>query len=193
MCMDYPLMETPFVLIPFEDMKKKQAEQYFQWYISEIKNRIVQLNQFIKHETNNILLDKTPEALIDLWEWFENHIEFKEKTEEEIKKELNGQPEWFRDILLKNTKILTILTMALAEDIAIYFSETMIFNHPEVQWGYRMKPKKLDGVNQPILLGFKGDICVNPRRLIKVCIYNSAEKKNKYELYETYNIWINNI
>ena len=88
---------------------------------------------------------------------------------------------------------MTLLTMALAEDIAIYFSETMIHNHPQVHWGYLMKPKKLDGVNIPILLGFKGNDCVNPRRLVSVCISKSTEKKNKYKLYEVYNIWVNNI
>ena len=88
---------------------------------------------------------------------------------------------------------MTLLTMALAEDIAIYFSETMIHNHPQVHWGYRMKPKKLDGVNIPILLGFEGDISSNPRNLVSVCIYKSTDKKNKYQLYETYNKWVDNI
>jgi len=26
-------METPFVLVSFEEMNKKQAEQYFQWFM----------------------------------------------------------------------------------------------------------------------------------------------------------------
>lgn len=30
--MQYNGMTPPFELIPFEDMKKKQAEQYFVWY-----------------------------------------------------------------------------------------------------------------------------------------------------------------
>lgn len=193
MCMNYPLMETPFVLIPFGDMKKKQVEEYFQWYMSQIEDRIYLLKQFINQDTNSVLLNKTPESLIDLWEWFENHIEFEEKTEQDVQKELREQPEWFHEMLLQNTTRLTILTMELAEDIAIYFSETMIFNNSSVHWGYRMKPKKLDGVNRPILLGFNGDICVNPRRLVSVCLHRSSEKKNKYELYETYNIWVKNI
>lgn len=39
---NYPLMETPFVLVPFEEMNKKQVEQYFSglWLkrISELFN-----------------------------------------------------------------------------------------------------------------------------------------------------------
>jgi len=189
----YPIMEPPFEFVPFEEMKKKQAEQYFNWYMTQIEDRIKQLNEFINLENKKLVLDKTPESLIDLWEWFQEHIEYEDKTEEEINKSCEGQPEWFQEILRHSTIKMTLLTMALAEDIAIYFSETMIHNHPQVHWGYLMKPKKLDGVNQPILLGFKGNDCANPIGLISVCIYNSTEKKNKYELYETYNIWVKHI
>lgn len=191
--MDYPIMEPPFVLLPFEEMKKKQVEQYFQWYMTEKENRIRQLDKFINQETTKVLLDYSAESLIDLWEWFESHIEYQEKTEEELHNELSGKPLWIQDILQQNKKRLTLLTMALAEDISIYFSETMIKNHAEIKWGYRMKPKKLDGVNQPILIGFHGDICRNPRRFVSVCITNSSDKRNKYELYETYKIWEMNI
>ncbi len=187
--MNYPIMETPFILLPFEEMKKKQVEQYFQWYMTEKANRIRQLSEFINQETNKVLLDNSAESLIDLWEWFESHIEYQEKTERELHDELSGKPLWIQEILKNNTKRLTLLTMALAEDIAIYFSETMIKNHSEIRWGYRMRPKKLNGVNQPILLGFHGDISVNPRRLVSVCISKSTDEKNKYQLYETYKKW----
>ena len=38
--MQYNGMTPPFDLIPFEDMKKKQDEQYFVWYIDTIEQRI---------------------------------------------------------------------------------------------------------------------------------------------------------
>ena len=189
----YPIMEPPFLSFPIEEMKKKQVEQHFNWYMTQIEGRIKQLNEFINLEKKDVVLDKTPESLIDLWEWFQEHIEYEDKTEEEINKSCEGQPEWFQEILRQDTKKMTLLTMALAEDIAIDFSETMIHNHPQVHWGYRMKPKKLDGVNIPILLGFEGDISSNPRNLVSVCIYKSTDKKNKYQLYETYNKWVDNI
>ena len=189
----YPIMEPPFEFVPFEEMKKKQVEQHFNWYMTQIEGRIKQLNDFINLEKKDVVLDKTPESLIDLWEWFQEHIEYEDKTEEEINESCEGQPEWFQEILRQSTKKMTLLTMALAEDIAIYFSETMIHNHPQVHWGYRMKPKKLDGVNIPILLGFEGDISSNPRNMVSVCIYKSTDKKNKYQLYETYNKWVDNI
>jgi hypothetical protein len=191
--MEYPLMETPFVLVSFKDMNKKQAEQYFIWYMREKEKRIKQLEQYVNQDSQHVFLDKSPESLIPLWEWFEDKIEWEKGSEEEMQEELFGKPEQIRKILLQNTKRATVLTMALVEDIAIYFSDTIIFNNPTVHWGYKMKPKKLDGVNQPIMLGFKGGICVNPRGLVELCIMRSSRKRNKEELFETYTILLKNI
>lgn len=191
--MDYPLMETPFILVPFKEMNKKQVEQYFNWFIQEKEKRMTQLEICVNQEIKSVVLDKTPESLIPLWDWFESHIEWEDKTEEELKDELVGRPEWMYPHILVHTKKATILTMALERDIAIYFAETLINNHPNIYWGYRMKPKRLDGVNQPILLGFKGDISVNYRRLVNVCLLKSSRKKDKNQLYELYNIWCENV
>ncbi|MDD4295467.1 MAG: hypothetical protein PHC69_00725 [Ruminiclostridium sp.] len=191
--MEYGLMETPFMLIPFYEMNKKQAEQYFQWFMLEKENRIHQLEQYAKQSVDSILLDKTPESLVDLWEWFEEHIEWEDKSEQEIEDELKGRPDWMKPHILADTKKMTVLTLALGMDISIYFGETLICNNPSIYWGYRRSPKKLDGVNRPILLGFKGDVCVFPYTLIKVCIMESTENKDKYKLLELYNIWCKNV
>ena len=100
----YPIMEPPFLSFPIEEMKKKQVEQHFNWYMAQIEGRIKQLNEFINLENKELVLDKTPESLIDLWEWYENHIEYENKTEEEINKSCEGQPEWFQEILKQDTK-----------------------------------------------------------------------------------------
>ncbi|GEM_PF-456731 len=192
-CMEYPLMEIPFAVVSFRDMKKNQAEQYFIWYMHEKEKRIKQLEQYVNQDLLCVILDKSPESLISLWEWFENKIEWKKSSEEELREELIGKTERVRNNLLKKTKRLSALTRALAEDIAIYFSDTLIYNNPEIHWGYRMKPKKLNGVNQPILMGFKGNICVNPKELIDLCILRSSGKRNREELFDTYAILLKNI
>lgn len=191
--MKYRLMETPFALAPFEDMNKKQAEQYYQWFLTEKEHRIQQLEQHIRQSNISISLDKTPESLLDLWEWFEGNIEWEKKTEEELNNEMVGRPDWMRPHILADTQKMTILTLALGMDISIYFGETLISNNPSIYWGYRTSPKKLDGVNRPILLGFKGDICAFPYTLIRVCIRKSTREKNKYRLFDLYKIWCNNV
>ncbi len=186
-------METPFALTPFGDMSKKQADQYYQWFLTEKEHRIQQLEQYVKQSTNNISLDKEPDSLIDLWEWFEGNIEWENKTEQELHNELDGQPNWMRPHILAETRKMTVLTLALGMDISIYFGETLIYNNPSIYWGYKTSPKKLDGVNRPILLGFKGEVCVYPYTLIQVCIRKSTEHKNKNQLYDLYNTWCNNV
>ena len=70
--MQYNGMTPPFDLIPFEDMKKKQAEQYFVWYIDTIEQRIQNLEKYINLTGTHMVLDKTPNSLIELWDWFSN-------------------------------------------------------------------------------------------------------------------------
>lgn len=131
-------MEPPFEFIPIKDRNKKQVKQYFEWYMLEKEKRIKQLEQYANQEEQRVLLDKSPESLIPLWEWFEDKIEWTEKSDEKIQ-------------------------------------------------------KKLEGVNQPVLLGFKGDIYANSRRLVDVCARRSFRNRNKKELFETYTIWLKNI
>ncbi len=38
--MDYPLMETPFTLVHAYEMNKKQAKQYFDWFMQIKEDRI---------------------------------------------------------------------------------------------------------------------------------------------------------
>ncbi len=189
--MDYPLMETPFVLVPFEEMNKKQVEQYYQWFMTEKDKRIHQLEEYInKNNTEKVVLDKSPESLIPLWEWFEHQIEWEERSQKEIDDEVKGKPEWMREIIQQSTKKMTILTMALTTDIATYFGETLIYNNPSIRWGYLLKPLKLDGVKEPILLGFKKNISMNPRGIVHVCVLKSSRQKNKMKLFESYTNWL---
>lgn len=191
--MDYSYMQTSFPLIPFEEMTKKQVELYFNWFMEAKEQRIRQLETYIRQEKPDICLNKTPKSLIPLWEWFQNHVEWEDKTEEDFKKIMVGRPEWMRQHILENKKKMSVLTLTLAYDISVYFGETLITNHHDIYWGYRMKPKKLDGINRPILLGFKGDVCVFPFTLIDVCIRRCTRNPNKEELLETYKIWESNI
>lgn len=120
-------MVTTFELVAFEDMNKKQVEEYFQWFMSERKNRLRQLEQYVNYSNNHKMsFNKSSESLVPIWEWFERQIEWEEKSSEEIQDELRNTPQWLHQEILSNTKRESVLTMALACDIAIYFSKTMI-------------------------------------------------------------------
>ena len=187
---EYNLVKPPFEFIPPRERNKKQTKQYFDWFLTQIDTRIEILQDYIDKTSNKkIVLDKSPESLIDLWEWFEDKIVEEKMTDEEIEKMLEGKNKYEREMIKDvNTKLST-LTLAIALDIATYFGETIIHNNPVIYWGYETKPKKLMGVNQPTLQGFEnGKLSLDQRNAVMVCVYRSLENKNKMELYETYEI-----
>lgn len=191
--MKYSIMEPEFVLKSFDDMNKKETQQYFDWFMSIREERISKLESYICNVSGYINLDQSPESLIPLWEWFEGQIEWETVSEEELRNEKENYPKWMHVWLEQYDKKESLQTIAIAVDIATYFGDVLIYNNPKIVWGYRCKPKALDGRNQPILIGFKGDVCVNPRRLISVCIKKSSREKNPNRLYQLYQTWCKNI
>lgn len=184
--MSYKEMIIPFMVVPFEEMKKKQAEQYYRWYMDTLDERICRLQKHITETGNMLVLDKTPESLIGLWEWFEPRIELCQKTDLELEDEVNGASERMRYHVLENTKKLSVETVTIAWDIAAYFGEVIIVNNPQIRWGYLTTPKKLHGVNRPRLLGFAGDMTVYVYGRIEVGIWKSLDKFDKMRLYDMY-------
>ena len=158
--MQYNGMTPPFELISFEDMKKKQAEQCFVWYIDTIEQRIQNLEKYINLTGTRMVLDKTPNSLIELWDWFSNHIEVCTKDEQELMLESTMRPDWIKAHIMSDRRKLSLNTIMIAVDISAYFGEVFIKNNPNIYWGYLSKPKKLHGVNRPRLLGFAGDMSV---------------------------------
>ena len=189
----YEALIPPFPQTPFEEMNKKEVDQYFNWFMETKAEQIRYLEAYIQVEDNTVLLDKSPESLITLWAWFQEKIEWVERTPEEIEEEIEQRPDWMKPHVLEDTKKMSIETLMKAWDIAAYFGETMIYNNPPIHWGVRMKPKKLYGVNRPLLLGFAGDISSFPYGIVDVCIRKSSEVSNKNQLYEAYFVLCNNV
>ena len=191
--MNYPLMEMPFKITSFELLTKKQAEQYFQWFLEVKESRMQQLEDFISQSGGSISLDKTPESLVGLWKWFEDRIEWEDKTEKEIADESSSIPEQFRDVVPVSTKKLSVQTLVLAMDISIYWGETLIANNAGVHWGYKTSPKKLEGVNRPQLIFDAMDgLATFPYAMILVCIRKSSREKNENRLYDLFKTWSRN-
>ena len=186
--MQYNGMTQPFELISFEDMKKKQAEQYFVWYIDTIEQRIQNLEKYINLTGTRMVLDKTPNSLIELWDWFSNHIEVCTKDEQELMLELTMRPDWIKAHIMSDRRKLSLNTIMIAVDISAYFGEVFIKNNPNIYWGYLSKPKKLHGVNRPRLLGFAGDMSVYPYGRVEMCIWKTIETVDNMHLFNMYQV-----
>lgn len=156
--MEYPLMHPPFEIKSFEEMKKKEAQQHFEWYISEIPSRIQLLKRAYHFTTNRSEeeLDLSSESLIRLWEWFLHDIvEVVDRTEEEIQKDLYETPRWLHADVRKVNKKLYVTSLSVSMDIGIYLAETLRKNNDLLYWGFKSIPKSLFCVNTPVLMHSK--------------------------------------
>lgn len=185
---DYPLMISPIEHDGFRTLAKRQAKQYFDWYIEQAKPRISQLYQYMLATNGaNFSCDYTPQSLVALWEWFEPQINMVGKSAEEYEEELKKFPGWMHDSILRET--LSIKTLALITDISFYFAETFIGCNPTIHWGYFTKPKNEVSVNMPVLMGFKSNMKLDPRRIVHVCALKSCKSHDTNRLIDIYHVW----
>ena len=95
------------------------------------------------------------ESLIPVWEWYEKKIVVEHYTRRELKKEAKKYPDWLREEILSDDTKISVNTLAICDDLAIYFAEVIRRNNLEhIYWGYYTKPKNCISVNEPVLLGF---------------------------------------
>lgn len=187
--MKYEMMVPPFEYNGFESLKKKEANKYFEWYIGQVEHRIEVLKNYIDNEGEKVVFDYSPESLISLWEWYENQIQIVDKSEEEMAEEFKRYPVWMHNEIAR-TKI-SLDTLKYGMDIAVYFAEVVIRNcNGKVKWGFFTSPKNRMSVNEPTLLGFKGDMDLNPRLIVINCTRRSSVEKNHARLFDMYNTWM---
>lgn len=185
--MEYYMMQPPMEKVVFKEMKKKEAQAYFDWYMSEIPVRIEMLKEVVKEEAN-IDLDYSLESLVSLWDWYETKIYYVDRDKDLYQKALDEAPEWFKPYV--SDKFLSYETLMYAMDIAIYYAEIIVRNNNQIYWGYFTKPKNRSGVNEPTLLGIPGNDDLNPREIVLVLTRKSAKEKNKNRLVDNYNTWM---
>lgn len=170
---------------------KKEAEQYFRWYLEQREERIEYLQNSVYQEREDISFDFTPESLIKIWEWYEGKIIVELRSPEEIAKERAEEPEWMQASIAEEQ--LSLKTWDITKDIAIYFAEVMVRNNaPKIYWGYYTKPRNLVSVNMPVLLGFKRG-ALDPRAIVENCTRHSIDKSDYNKPYETYNMRTKNL
>lgn len=186
--MEYQSIGEPFEFKSFETLDKKQAEEYFQWYLKQIEGRIEQLERYIKFTNNDLVFDYSIESLIPLWKWYEAQIVMYQLTQEEFQEKLRGQPDWIKDYI--DDKEISMQTLKIGMDIAIYFAKVFIKHNPSIRWGYFTKPKNMMYVNRPVLLGFVKGKVLDSRNIVVVATLKSDEERKPSRLYDLYYVWL---
>lgn len=190
--MEYEMMIPPFEHDGFENLKKSEAKEYFEWYVNQAEHRIEILKKHVLSEDESINFDYTPDSLVPLWAWYESKIELVNKTKEELEKEMKRYPSWMHNEI-SHIKI-SFETLKYGMDIAIYFAEVIIRNSEgKIHWGYFVGPKMRMSVNEPTLLGFRKNDDLNPRLIVINCTRRSSREINNNRLLEMYNVWMSYI
>ena len=142
----------------------------------------------IKEDGINYDFNFSIDSLIPLWEWYETKISYRKLEDSEYQSRIKQHPEWMREYI--NNKDLSWDTLIYCMDVAIYFAEVIIKHNTIIKWGYFTKPRNRADVNQPVLLGFKYDMDLNPRLIVENCTRRSGKEKMKTRLYDMYYTWM---
>lgn len=191
--MDYHIfeLESPVKKDSFDDFSKEEAVIYFQWYTENICERIQHLQNYIDLDNPLIKLDFSVASLVSVWEWYEKKIKVEHYKKRELKKEAKKYPDWLREEILSDNTKIAINTLAVCDDLAVYFAEVLRRENADtLYWGYFTKPKNRMSVNEPVLLGFVKEIEMNPRRVLYHCTLQSIRKPDKNILFDLYHTWM---
>lgn len=192
---------------PVEELTKKEAKWYFDWFLANINER----SEYLKKKISNDLeypiekIDNSFESLRIVWKWFLNIAEVSRTTWrvfDETKKESLGHLQNIEEHIMKGSgKDLTVFTRYVLRDIGMYVGKVFIENSPFIEWTYRTTPKTYISVNEPILVGFIDDNPnypkpfypdLNPIALVEVCALNILDKTQQADdLYNTCVKWKN--
>jgi len=177
--MEYDTMLPEDQKKEWREMSPRDAKLFFKWFSDHIPSKMEQLRNLVEATGNDsTCLDYSENSLIFIWKWYHNYIlieNIPEKDiitscEQQVKALLNisedkggiVSEESYKKLFVRcydNAPKKRILPPwgFIAMDIGIYLGECLIRKYPEkgIRWGFFTKPKKMDGVNRPVLLGLQ--------------------------------------
>lgn len=186
MC-DYELIKLP-VKSRLREMSDAESKLFLDWVLRNQYKRIETLVSYINATSERYFgADFSPESLKPLGEWFAKKIELRPKGQDEIEREKEKLPEWVHYQI--GDTALTAKTTSLIIDIAFYFSQVFLRNHPQITWKIHKGGKLNIDYNQPVLTGF-GKTHLNPIRIVDVAAGGILSGQHRTDrLYELYTIW----
>ena len=172
-------------VLNFREMSHKEAKEYFDWFVRQIPARMEMLQRATN--TNN-MLEFSPQILVLLGEFLNKNVQLRVLTDAEISQEQAKLPAWFQDFM--PDKVLSDQTISLCVDIGIVLGEMLISAHHRLKWDFHHNRKNDVNYQQPILVGFRHKIELNPVRLVTIVAYKVADgESSENELLKLFNTW----
>ena len=171
----------------FREMNRREADEYFSWFKQQIPVRIEMLQSIVGLGAN--ISEFSPQSLTVLGNLLDENVEFRHLSGPEILHERANSPSWFQDII--PDKALSERTISLCVDIGIAFGEMLTKCHSSLSWVFHHKQKNDANYQQPVIVGFKHKVELNPVRLLTVVAYKVADGQvGQNQLTELFYTWI---
>jgi len=108
--MDYFPILPPFEFKSFDDMSKKEAKNYFDWFMETKAARLEQLKKLVDDTGyESCRLDYSDESLVYVWRWYLDNIELLDRPEEEIREEVERETAGLTRIAISKGGVMTEL------------------------------------------------------------------------------------
>lgn len=191
---------------PFEKLSKKEANNYFEWFVAHIDERADYIREIISLDLDISIdvLDFSLPSLVYIWRWFLNVVEIDKtprSTLKAIRKELksNGESkEFISDMLRENEQELSIFSRYIIRDIAMYVGKMFVSNFPVLRWDYHTDTAKDSFANIPQIFGFIDDAYsppfeeqFDPIHYVEMVASNIFDNtQTETDLYDMYIRWM---
>lgn len=189
---DYILIEPP-VSLDFTNMKKKEREDYYNWYLEIMPERLNSLINVIKStkKYKDWNPDYSPNSLKLLGQWFNENVKIRKQTKIETEEIYNNAPDWFKAVDVDDWE-LTNMTFSIAFDIGMYLANVFLKNHSSLIWKHHNTGRKdHEDYGQPVISGFNKKMQFNPTRISVTAAYGFADNtREDNELKRIYDIWL---
>lgn len=191
----YPEIDFP-IAKPISETTKKEAQLYFDWFMSVMDERIKILTESIQKDINEKWRpDFSKESLGEVGSWLLKHAKNRtvtpEERENEIKeKKLKGLQ---AELTMEVEEVLTHETILRCFDAGMYVGETLRKNNKwGLHWLYNIAPKRSMTLHEPVLALDKNKFHVCPRRAMQVTASKMIDGTVKGdELFRVLDAWSN--
>lgn len=181
----YNTIKPPFTL-KFPQMSKEELKEYGRWFHQIMPQRIAELTKVVQSSPDfgDWRPSFTPASLSVLGRWFAIQVDTRTRTQEEQLERRSPYP------IERSDWELTDRTFSLAVDVGMYLSQVLLRDYPSLKWDQPTGSKKFIDYGQPILIGFAGDVPLNPIHIVIMLAYGIAQKmKTGKALRDIYDIW----
>ncbi len=191
---------------PFNKLTHKETDDYFQWHLSHLSERITYLSSVVSYKLAipQSKLDLSPNSLILVWSWFLSVVKIERTPTSrllELERMYSTRSEQIRRYLLDQSREqFSLETEFILRDIGMYLGEVFTKNEPLIYWAYYEKPKSDFFVNMPVLFGFEDPNFTPPfkmefepthmARVQAANIWDNTQRKE--DLYNIYCKWADN-